>query len=89
MTIINFCATPRTLGDLLEAGYTQNQVYNNVKAGKLVNLTRRDAWGRTRYNVPGLFQDANTWSGNPGQAQPASTRRFDAGALIGAWGRVA
>ena len=45
---------PKTMRELLADGWTRDQVYGAVKRGELVNLNRRDAWGRIRRG-PGLF----------------------------------
>ena len=38
---------PKTMQELLADGWTRDQVYGAVKRGDLVNLNRRDAWGRS------------------------------------------
>lgn len=92
MSIIDFCEIPRTMAQMIDAGFTRDQVYNNVKGGKLVNLTRRDSWGRTTHNRPGLFQaaeshdgsfDGHNWAGSERGAQ-----RYDARPLVSAWGAM-
>jgi len=45
--IIDFFNQPRTIKDAIDHGITRDMVYNNVKRGLLVNLKRKDAWGRT------------------------------------------
>lgn len=45
---------PKTMRELLDDGWTRDQVYGAVKRGELVNLNRLDAWGRIRRG-PGLF----------------------------------
>lgn len=45
---------PKTMQELMADGWTRDQVYGAVKRGELVNLNRRDAWGRIRRG-PGLF----------------------------------
>ena len=45
--IIDFFNKPRTIKDAINHGITRDMVYNNVKKGLLVNLKRKDAWGRT------------------------------------------
>jgi len=42
-----FFSKPRTIQDAVNHGITRDMVYNNVKKGLLVNLKRKDAWGRT------------------------------------------
>lgn len=92
MNIIDFCEIPRTMSEVIDAGFSRDQVYNNVKNGRLVNITRRDAWGRTIYNRSGLFQaaeshdgsfDGHNWAGSERSAQ-----RYDARPLVSAWGTM-
>ena len=45
--IIDFFNKPRTIKDAIDHGITRDMVYNNVKRGTLINLKRKDAWGRT------------------------------------------
>ena len=94
MNIIDFCETPRTMDAVIDAGFTRDQVYNNVKSGKLVNLTRRDAWGRTMHNRPGLFQASESRDGNydghnhAGVERHACAQHYDARPLVSAWGAM-
>jgi hypothetical protein len=44
---IDFFNQPRTIKDAVDHGITRDMVYNNVKRGTLINLKRKDAWGRT------------------------------------------
>ena len=44
---IDFFNKPRTIQDAVDHGITRDMVYNNVKRGTLINLKRKDAWGRT------------------------------------------
>ena len=44
--MIDFFNKPRTIKDAIDHGITRDMVYNNVKKGLLVNLKRKDAWGR-------------------------------------------
>lgn len=90
MSIIDFCEIPRTMAEVIDAGFSRDQVYNNVKNGRLVNITRRDAWGRTIYNRPGLFQAAEShdggFEGHNWAGSERSAQRYDARPLVGAWG---
>lgn len=43
----DFFSKPRTIKDAVDHGITRDMVYNNVKKGLLINLNRKDAWGRT------------------------------------------
>jgi hypothetical protein len=52
--MIDFFNQPRTIKDAIDHGITRDMVYNNVKRGLLVNLKRKDAWGRTVHGN-GLF----------------------------------
>ena len=92
MNIIDFCEIPRTMAEVIDAGFTRDQVYNNVKCGKLVNLTRRDAWGRTTHNRPGLFQAAESHDGSFDGCNLAgferNAQRYDARPLVSAWGAM-
>jgi hypothetical protein len=54
MTISDFCRVPRTIRECLDEGFTTHQVYNAVRKNELLNVNRKDAWGRTRRG-PGLF----------------------------------
>lgn len=44
---LDFFNKPRTIKDAVDHGMTRDMVYNNVKRGTLINLKRKDAWGRT------------------------------------------
>ena len=44
---LDFFNKPRTIKDAVDHGITRDMVYNNVKRGTLINLKRKDAWGRT------------------------------------------
>lgn len=90
MNIIDFCQIPRTMAEVIYAVFSRNQVYNNVKNGRLVNITRRDAWGRTIYNRTGLFQAAEShdgsFDGHNLAGSERSAQRYDARPLVRAWG---
>ena len=86
MSIFNFCETPRTMAEILEEGFTRDQVYNNVKRGRLVNLLSRDAWGRSVHQRRGLFQSSEHWDGVFGAQTRGVKPRFDSSALVSAWG---
>ena len=55
MSLVDFCSTPKTMAKCREEGFTKDMVYNAVKHGKLVNVTRHDAWGRIAHNKIGMF----------------------------------
>jgi hypothetical protein len=86
MSIFNFCETPRTMAEILEEGFTRDQVYNNVKRGRLVNLLSRDAWGRSVHQRRGLFQSSGHWDGVFGVRAHGVKPRFDSSALVSVWG---
>jgi len=50
----DYCQEPRTMDELVEAGYKQNAVYNAVKRNELKNTNAMDAWGR-KQRGKGLF----------------------------------
>ena len=50
----DYCQEPRTMSDLVEAGYKQHAVYNAVKRNELKNTNAMDAWGR-KQRGKGLF----------------------------------
>jgi len=50
----DFCQEPRTMDELVEAGYKQHAVYNAVKRNELKNANAMDAWGR-KQRGKGLF----------------------------------
>ena len=54
MSLLTFCSTPRTLAECRDEGYTHHQLYNLVKRGFIVNLNRKDDWGRVQRGK-GLF----------------------------------
>ena len=58
---LEFFSKPRTIQDAVNHGITRDMVYNNVNLGKLVNLKRKDAWGRT-IKGNGLFIVPNATS---------------------------
>jgi hypothetical protein len=72
MSLVEFCALPRTMPEIEAEGFTRDQVYGAVKRGELVNQNRKDAWGRIRRGA-GLFT----------VAVPAPT--YDATALVQSW----
>lgn len=86
MSIFNFCEMPRTMAEILKEGFTRDQVYNNVKRGRLVNLLSRDAWGRSVHQRRGLFQSSEHWDGLFGDQAHSVKPRFDSSALVSAWG---
>ena len=68
----DFCQEPRTMNELVEAGYKQHAVYNAVKRNELINTNATDAWGR-KQRRKGLFLSTVT-------ATP-----YNASALVAAW----
>jgi hypothetical protein len=50
----DYCQEPRTMDELVEAGYKQHAVYNAVKRNELKNTNAVDAWGR-KQRGKGLF----------------------------------
>jgi hypothetical protein len=50
----DYCQEPRTMEELVEAGFKQHAVYNAVKKGDLKNTNAMDAWGR-KQRGKGLF----------------------------------
>jgi hypothetical protein len=50
----DFCQEPRTIDELVEAGYKPHAVYNAVKRNELKNTNAVDAWGR-KQRGKGLF----------------------------------
>lgn len=68
-----FCQEPRTMRELLEAGFASHSVYNAVKRGDLTNTNAMDAWGR-KQRGKGLF--LSTVTRTP----------YNAAALVAAWG---
>ena len=50
----DYCQEPRTMDELVEAGFKQHAVYNAVKRNELKNTNAVDAWGR-KQRGKGLF----------------------------------
>lgn len=50
----DYCQEPRTMSELVEAGFKQHAVYNAVKRNELKNTNAMDAWGR-KQRGKGLF----------------------------------
>jgi len=50
----DFCQEPRTMEELVEAGFKSHAVYNAVKRNELKNTNAMDAWGR-KQRGKGLF----------------------------------
>jgi hypothetical protein len=50
----DFCQEPRTMEELVEAGFKPHAVYNAVKRNELKNANAMDAWGR-KQRGKGLF----------------------------------
>ena len=68
----DFCQEPRTMQDLVDAGFATHTVYNAVKRGDLTNTNAKDSWGR-KQRGKGLFLSAIT------------TTPYNAAALVAAW----
>jgi hypothetical protein len=43
----DFCQEPRSMDELVEAGYKPTNVYNAVKRKELTNTKATDDWGRS------------------------------------------
>lgn len=67
-----FCQEPRTMHELVEAGFASHTVYNAVKRNELTNMNAKDAWGR-KQRGKGLF--LSTVTRTP----------YNAAALVAAW----
>ena len=50
----DYCQEPRTMSELVEAGFKPNAVYAAVKRNELKNTNAMDAWGR-KQRGKGLF----------------------------------
>lgn len=50
----DYCQEPRTMEELVEAGFKPHAVYNAVKRNELKNTNAKDAWGR-KQRGKGLF----------------------------------
>ena len=50
----DYCQEPRTMEELVEAGFKPHAVYNAVKRNELKNANAMDAWGR-KQRGKGLF----------------------------------
>ena len=50
----DYCQEPRTMDELVEAGFKPHAVYNAVKRNELKNANAMDAWGR-KQRGKGLF----------------------------------
>ena len=50
----DYCQEPRTMEELVEAGFKPHAVYNAVKRNELKNANPMDAWGR-KQRGKGLF----------------------------------
>jgi len=72
VTLVEFCALPRTMAEIENEGFTRHQVYGAVKRGELVNQNPKDAFGRVKRGA-GLFT----------VAAPAAA--YDAAPLVDAW----
>lgn len=66
------CQEPRTMQELVEAGFKHNAVYAAVKRNDLTNTNAKDAWGRKQHGK-GLF--LSTVTRTP----------YNAAALVAAW----
>jgi hypothetical protein len=68
----NFCQEPRTMQELVDAGFVTHAVYNAVKRGELTNTKATDDWGR-KLHGKGLFLSTVTQT------------PYNAAALVAAW----
>lgn len=68
----DYCQEPRTMSDLVEAGFKPNTVYAAVKRNDLRNTNAKDAWGR-KQRGKGLFLSTVT------------RVPYNAAALVAAW----
>jgi len=68
----DFCQEPRTMQELVDAGFAAHTVYNAVKRNDLRNTNAKDAWGR-KQRGKGLF--LSTVTRTP----------YNAAALVAAW----
>ena len=67
-----FCQQPRTMQELVDAGFKPNAVYAAVKRNELKNTNAVDAWGR-KQRGKGLFLSTVTLI------------PYNAAALVAAW----
>ena len=67
-----FCQQPRTMQELVDAGFKPNAVYAAVKRNELKNINAVDAWGR-KQRGKGLFLSTVTLT------------PYNAAALVAAW----
>ena len=67
-----FCQEPRTMQELVDAGFANHRVYNAVKRHELTNTNAVDAWGR-KQRGKGIF--LSTVTSTP----------YNAAALVAAW----
>ena len=68
----NYCQKPRTMQELVDAGFPNHAVYNAVKRNELINTNAADAWGR-KQRRKGLFLSTVT------------ATFYNASALVAAW----
>jgi hypothetical protein len=68
----DFCQQPRTMQELVDAGFAAHTVYNAVKRNELTNTNATDAWGR-KQRRKALF--LSTVTDTP----------YNASALVAAW----
>ena len=68
----DFCQQPRTMQELVDAGFAAHTVYNAVKRNELTNTNATDAWGR-KQRGKGIF--LSTVTPTP----------YTAAALVAAW----
>ena len=55
----DFCQEPRSMDELVDAGFDRAKVYAAVKRGDLKNSNAVDAWGR-KQRGKGLFVSTST-----------------------------
>lgn len=68
----DYCQEPRSMAELVEAGFKPHSVYSAVKRKELTNTTSTDDWGR-KLRGRGLFLSTIT---------PLT---YNAAALVEAW----
>ena len=68
----DFCQEPRTMQELVDAGFVTHAVYNAVKRNELTNTKATDDWGR-KLHGKGLFLSTVTQT------------PYNAAALVAAW----
>lgn len=54
--VVQFCMTPKTTTEIVDAGFSRFTIYNAVSNGKLKNLRKGEPTGR---GLTGLFVEAH------------------------------